>query len=158
MTGLGPVHLIVQFMLAFLMDSNQRIEIIAAYGDVLENRTFSVGRESDLPFPKQLIREALSEELLNPTYPEMLNALEVGFVELESFLPEEQYLLVTQFEKAVTDAHKTVDAGEVQSLKKAASSIAKSGELVREIQQEISQRYEERLRQVQNMRQLRKQP
>lgn len=80
------------------MDVNQRILIISAFGDVLENRKLPHGRESDLPFPKELIREALSQELLNPTYPEMLNAIEVGFLELEHFLPDEEYQIVEKWE------------------------------------------------------------
>ena len=91
------------------MGPDKRLEIISAYRTVLENRQFSVGRESDLPLPKELIRQTLSEELLEPTNPEMLNIIEEGFLELASFLLDDKFEIIKEFECSVTEVQRTGD-------------------------------------------------
>ena len=138
------------------MKSTQRIEIISAYGNILENRRLIVGRESDLPFPKELIRQALAEELVNPSRPELLNALEIAFLELESFLTDEEFELVSQFLKAVAEGAPLLEKGDIDLAQKAAALIADTPREAIEIQGKIARQQEERLRQVENMRELRK--
>jgi len=83
------------------VDADRRRDIISAYGQVLENRRLIVGREKDLPFPKDLIRQALAEELLENQEGTLRNALEVGFLELESFLPDQEFELMKAFYEIV---------------------------------------------------------
>ena len=137
------------------MNSNERMRIISDYGAVLENNIFSVGRDSDLPFPKELIREALSQEILNPTNIATLNALDIGFLELESFLPDEEYRLVTKFWQAVNNAEEMIDTGDTKSIKEIVPLIKERDEAVLEILRKISEQQETRLRQLENIKQLR---
>jgi len=135
------------------VELTQRIEIISAYGAVLQNRRLTVGRESDLPSPKEIIRNALAEELVNPADLEMVNALEVSFIELESFLSDEEFEVVSQFERAIAEGKRLMEEGDP---KRAAALISGVPKEAMEIQRKINQQQEERLRQIQNIRQLRR--
>ena len=139
------------------MDSTRRMEIIFAYGVALENRQFPVGRETDLPFPKDLISEALSQELLSPSNPEMLNPLGVAFLGLESFISEDEYKIVIQYEQTIASAQKVAKEEGLESVRELVTKMADIAGGVQTIQQTIAQRYEERLAQLQKMRQLREQ-
>ena len=62
------------------ISTTQRIDIITAYGKILENRKYTVGRTSDLPFSKEVIRKAIVQELLNPTYKSFLRDMETAYL------------------------------------------------------------------------------
>mgnify|MGYP001103337434 CR=1 FL=1 len=81
------------------MDAKSRQAIISAYGKALQNRAYSCGKESDLPYPKNIIRQANAEELLMGNLDEKEhNAFEVGFIELESFIPDEEFKPIKAWE------------------------------------------------------------
>ena len=67
--------------------------IIRAYGDVLANPQGSTPArsETELPYPKPLIRNAIAQVLLKETDDQKRNALEVAYVSLEWFLPEDEF-------------------------------------------------------------------
>ena len=75
------------------MDVSLRQEIISAYGRLLQKRSslLPFGRESDLPFPKGLIRQAIAEELAEKQNEKLRHALKVAFAALESFVAAEGF-------------------------------------------------------------------
>lgn len=83
-----------------MMDTEYRDRIISAYGMHLEatKSKSAFGRESDLPYPKNLIRQALAEELAFETIPELIEVTEAAFLSLEDFISDDDYLLVQRFE------------------------------------------------------------
>ena len=95
------------------MSAHQRARIIAAYEAVLNDRSSTVGRESALPFSKDRIRQAILEEL-KETSPENVDALEVGYLELESFVPDDDFEAVVAFEKAVAQARALMVSGDAK--------------------------------------------
>lgn len=133
----------------------ERTEVLAAFKNTLQNRRLSVGRESELPYPKELISHALCEELVHPTDPETLDALEVSLSELESFLPDEEFELVCQYEEAFANADRLMKKGDAESIQQAGSLIAGVPKEAREIRQKIIQRQKERIEQIRNIRELR---
>ena len=77
-------------------------DIIEAYGAVLERRQGMAGRASTLPYPKHIIRDALVQELANPTHPsDLIKAMENVFVELESFLPDAEWEIASNFDATI---------------------------------------------------------
>jgi len=76
------------------MDDALRWKIISAYGAVLEKQGMRTGSESELPYPKNIIRRAIAEELIALTTPELRGALEGGYIGLENFLSPEEYEVV----------------------------------------------------------------
>lgn len=74
------------------MDDKNRTEILKAYGSILEKKAPEIASvESELPVPKLLLRILILEELLYQNDPTQRNALELGFVALETFLPDDDY-------------------------------------------------------------------
>src|SRR2546425_776908 len=83
----------------FKMAKEERDTIIQAYGKVLApssaNQSFAFARrESDLPFPKAIIRQAITQALLDGPEEQYRKGLEVAYEGLEFFVPDEEY---TQF-------------------------------------------------------------
>ena len=126
------------------MSAHQRARIIAAYEAVLNDRSSTVGRESALPFSKDRIRQAILEEL-KETSPENVDALEVGYLELESFVRDDDFEAVVAFEKAVARARALMVSGDP---KRAAQRISEAPQRARQVQQEIITRQEQRLREL----------
>lgn len=83
------------------MKKDKLIEVLSAYSETLEARRYSVGRLKWLPHPKEIITEALTQELKDPTFPDMADALEDALIELESFVPDEEFDQVAEFERSV---------------------------------------------------------
>jgi hypothetical protein len=80
--------------------------IVTAYGKALEARRGVVGRESSLPADKDTIRNAVVVLIRNcrSLDPDYAKALRVGFVELESFLPDEEWAIVRAHDRLLADA------------------------------------------------------
>lgn len=74
------------------MDDKNRTEILKAYGSILKKKAPEIASvESELPVHKLLLRILIIEELLYQNDPTQRNALELGFVALETFLPDDDY-------------------------------------------------------------------
>jgi hypothetical protein len=75
------------------MDEHPRYVILRAYGDVLATpQGFSPARsETELPYPKHVIRNAIAQVLLEEVDDKKRDALETGYLSLEWFLPEEEF-------------------------------------------------------------------
>ena len=93
------------------MDIQRRRHVISSYGAVLQHRHSSVGRESDLPYPREMIRRALAQDLLEEVDEERRNALACGLVELESFVSDNEADLVQAWEKALSDGKGILEIG-----------------------------------------------
>lgn len=76
----------------------RRQAIISAYAEVLHRRASDVGREGDLPHSKNLIRQAIREAVLEGADAHDLDALKVGYMELETFISDTDYKLVARFD------------------------------------------------------------
>ncbi len=92
------------------MDAKARIEIISAFGAHLEAEKSTFGRESELPYPKELIREALVEEMVSPTTPKLVDAMESVFLLLEDFVSDEDYVIVQRFESVLSQRGQLLNA------------------------------------------------
>ncbi|MHC1743625.1 MAG: hypothetical protein AB9873_11410 [Syntrophobacteraceae bacterium] len=82
-----------------------RREILAAYVEVLKVHSSSMKPASSLPYPKDLIRQAIVEELIETLEAEDLTHLEFSYSQLEVFLESREYNLVEKFAriKSVVD-------------------------------------------------------
>ncbi|MBW2615333.1 MAG: hypothetical protein JRD02_04050 [Deltaproteobacteria bacterium] len=78
---------------------SQRANIITEYNKILENREYTVGRTSDLPFTKELIRKAIVRELLKPTYKLLTHDMETAYLELETFVCEKEFEIIKRYEQ-----------------------------------------------------------
>ena len=109
----------------------KRQRTIASYEELLENWREPVGPESVLPFPKDLIAAVIYRELMdNPTCNRRTD-LEVAYVQLESFIPDEKYWILSEFENACALARELAATGQpdyivaaVRLLKKAKGDSA----------------------------------
>ena len=137
------------------MNAEQRIVVISAFGALLEKGKSLVGRELDLPFPKELIRQALSEELTNPTLPIPMDALETGFLELESFVIEEDFQIIQQFEKAMAEAPQLGPEASQEAVLRSARRLSEVSDPAIAILNRITALQESRMNQIKQIRLLR---
>ena len=82
------------------MQTGTRAEIIQAYSWVLQRLKGTYFEESALPFPKEFIRQALKEELLETGNEVSREPLIVGYFLLEWFLSPKEYALYKACEKS----------------------------------------------------------
>jgi len=86
----------------FEMTKDMRDAIIQAYGKVLAPSSTGqpyviARRKTDLPFPKSVIRQAILQALLDRPGEQYRQSLEAGYVSLEWFVPDEEYIQFEQF-------------------------------------------------------------
>jgi hypothetical protein len=82
----------------------------------LDKCSTPVAREADLPYPKELIRRAVREELSeNPDF-EMRSYLELAFVQLECFLSPEEFKVVHDFKRASALAQELAKSGDPRDI------------------------------------------
>jgi len=86
----------------FEMTKDMRDAIIQAYGKVLAPSSTGqpyviARRKTDLPFPKSVIRQAILQGLLDRPGEQYRQSLEAGYVSLEWFVPDEEYIQFEQF-------------------------------------------------------------
>lgn len=94
----------------------RRRAIISAYVSVLGGCKSSVARESDLPWPKDLIGKAICEEIIETPDDEARTQLRVAYVLLESFLSTEDWNVVEYFKLANTLALEMAQSGSPQDV------------------------------------------
>lgn len=92
-------------------NSQHRTKILTAYERVLEAHATPLNRASVLPFSKEAIREAIREELAEDPHNENRSHLEMAFVQLESFVPLDDYQLVENFKQLSRAAQKMARSG-----------------------------------------------
>ena len=127
----------------------ERQRTIASYEELLEKWREPVGPESALPFPKGLIAAAIYQELMdNPTCDRRTD-LEVAYVQLESFIPDEKYWILSEFENACALARELAATGQPDYIVAAVRLLkkAKGGSAI-QIQERILQKMQGRLKQI----------
>ena len=135
------------------LSASRRRQIIAAYGRILKKYASSVERESILPYPKDLIRLAIHEELLENPETELANHLEIAFAQLEAFLPEPEYQILQQFKAAGKMAETLAQSGNPEGIIKSARVLRKvKGDRAVRIQEKISQKMWARLKEIRAIR------
>jgi hypothetical protein len=88
-----------------------RQEIIQAYLRILELVKTPVRIEWQLPFPRNVIRRAIREELLDNPGTDARDCLEVAYAEIESFISMEDYELLRRFKETCTLAEEMARGG-----------------------------------------------
>lgn len=133
----------------------RRMELIAAYGSVLEHWQHQVGRESDLPCARGVIEAAILEELGNPAFPEMVDALETGYLHLETFVPDDEYEVIVESERVFAEAGRLIDTGDPQSIRRSALLLGAAPKAATELREKILKGMHVRMEQFQRLRRLR---
>ncbi len=139
-------------MLCKGLSAQKRLEIISAYLGKLEQMCSTVALESDLPYEKELIRLAIIEELLENPDTELRGHLEIAYVELESFIPYEDFRVLADFKTASLAVRQLADAGDPASIIDSAQIIREvRGDRAVSIQEQISYKMKKRLAQLQKL-------
>jgi hypothetical protein len=130
----------------------ERRKTISSYQELLEKWRAPVGPESVLPFPKNLIAAAIYQELLdNPTCDRRAD-LEIAYVQLESFTPDEEYWILSEFKNVDTLAQKLAVTGKPDNIFAAVRLLKKAkGDIAVMIQERISQKMRGRLKQIRKL-------
>jgi hypothetical protein len=143
------LRLLLEERFTMALGAEQRWEIISGYSLVLEKCSSSVEKESDLPFPKNLIRKAIYEELTENPDGELRSHLEIAFVQLESFLPPEEYKVVQDFELASRLAQEMAKSGNPRDIIASARILSQvPGDRAVRIQEIISREMQKRLEEI----------
>ena len=92
------------------MDNEPIQELIDSYSLVLQELPqVPYHSESELPFPKNTIRRAIASALLKEIIPSDRNILEDAYLQLENFLPPEEFEIVDAFTSLAFDGEVLVD-------------------------------------------------
>lgn len=127
----------------------RRSTIIAKYLTVLENCPMSVARESSLPYSKKTIRHAIIEELRENPAGELRNSLEVAYVQLETFLPWDEYRLLRGFKFACAITREVARSGKPRDIIALARLLDRDeGKRAVEIQESISEQMRRRQQEI----------
>ncbi len=139
-------------LLADWSDPLPRADILAAYEKILESHLTPLNELSVLPFSKEIIRKAIREELAeNPDY-ESRNHLEIAFVQLESFVPPDDYQLVEDFKKLSGIVQKMARSGDPRDLMESWRLVKQiSGDRVVRIFEIISDKMRRRLEEARSI-------
>jgi ribosome maturation protein Sdo1 len=134
------------------LESERRREVISAFEKVLEKYSSSVEQESNLPYPKEVIRQAIFEELSENPADEIRSQLEIAFVQLETFLPIDEFRVIKEFRLAGDIAQEMASTGDPSAIVASARILkdAKGDRAVR-IQEDISEKMRRRLQQIRSI-------
>jgi hypothetical protein len=100
-TTLIALTVILAFSTYLVADisASRLADVITEYDKVLESRKYTAGRATDLPFPKEIIRKAIVQELLNPTYKSLRHDMETAYLELETFVCDKEFEIIKKHEQ-----------------------------------------------------------
>jgi hypothetical protein len=90
---------------------SQRRGILAAYEEVLRVHSSSMKPASSLPYPKDIIREAILEELTETLETMERTHLELSYAQLEVFLIPREYTLLEKFNRIKAVAERMARSG-----------------------------------------------
>ncbi|MGO9553532.1 MAG: hypothetical protein ACLP2U_00685 [Syntrophobacteraceae bacterium] len=131
----------------------QRYGIICAYLQVLEEMRGPIGMDSELPCPKEQIREAIFCELADDPEGDLQRWLEIAYVLLESFIPCEEYRVIEDFKAASRFAQQIANMGDPTSILRSAGIIRKvNGENAVRLQEKIHENMSKRHMEVLKLR------
>lgn len=133
-----------------MLKAEHRHRILASYLKLLDLLRGPVRSESELPFSKHLIQQAILEELQDNPASELRSHLEVGFAELESFIPVEEYEMLQRFKETFSRAEELAEGGAPKDILASCRLLERiSGERVVHLLERISQTMRERFNAVQ---------
>ncbi len=125
-------------------------QIISAYFQVLAEMQETIAVESELPYPKKQIEEAILQELADDPESDLRRRLEIAYVQLECFIPYSDYRIIEDFKKASLRAQEIADMGDPTSILKSVGIMKKvMGESAVDIQEKISEKMRERYLRIQ---------
>jgi hypothetical protein len=131
----------------------QRRQIIYAYLEVVENMTGSLALDSDLPYSKQRIEEAILQELADDPESDLRRRLEIAYVQLESFIPCKDYRVIEDFKDASQRAQEIADVRDPTSILKSARIMRMAkGERAVKLEEEIHEQMNKRHFKVRKIR------
>ena len=131
----------------------QRFHTICAYLQVLEEMKGPLGVDSELPCPKEQIREAIFRELADDPDGDLQHWLEIAYVLLESFIPCEEYRVIEDFKAASLFAQQIADMGDPTSILRSAGIIRRvNGESAVRLQEKIHEKMSKRHLEVLKLR------
>jgi hypothetical protein len=129
--------------------SQHRGEILFRYGQMLERYSSPVGKETDLPYPKELIRKAICDELREDPDSELRSFLEIAFIQLECFLPPDEFKAVQDFKRAGVAAQEMAQSGNPGDIVASAAILSRvKGEKAVSILEKISRKIQKRTREI----------
>jgi len=120
--------------------------IVTKFSSMLSARTSSFGPESALPYSKSLIREAIRKLYLGKPDESTKNALEVAYIELETFAPDADFAVVQQGEELIRQAADASRQG--KSPEEVAEIVAGLPSRYSEIQSRVVDAQQVRLREL----------
>jgi hypothetical protein len=127
----------------------RRWEIITAYLELLEGLGAPMGVESELPYSKEDIRLAIFQELVENPNSEFRDQLEIAYMQLETFVPYDDYKTVADFKCASLRAQEMTDSGDPTSVMKSVGIMRRAeGDRAVKIQEGISEKMRERFAQI----------
>jgi hypothetical protein len=130
----------------------ERRKTIASYQEFLKKSRAPVAPESVLPFPKNLIAAAIYQELVdNPTHDRRTD-LEIAYVQLESFIADKEYWILSEFKNAGILAQELAATGDPNNIVAAVRLLKKTkGDIAVRIQERISRKMRGRLKQIRKL-------
>jgi len=132
-----------------LMSFDQRHKVISRYAQTLEKTRSPVGRETDLPYSKVLIRKAIYEELCENPDSEQRNYLEIAFAQLECFLPPDEFKVVQDFKSTSSRAQDLARSGRAKDIVASAGILKQAeGEKAVGILERMSKKIRRRIREI----------
>ena len=125
---------------------------IASYQKLLEKWRSPIGSESVLPLPKNLIAAAIYQELMDYPTHDRRSEFEIAYVQLESFIPDEEYRILTEFKNADKLALELASTGGPANVLAAGRLLKKArGDSAVRIQRRISWKMRCRLKQIRRL-------
>ncbi len=131
------------------LDFDQRREIIFSYLQLLEEIKGPMALDSDLHYPKDLIRRAILEEILENPNGELRSQLEIAYVQLESFVTYEEHRIIAEFKAASMLSQEMADTRDPTSIIKSVKMVKRgTGDHAVKIQEKISENMRQRMAQI----------
>ncbi len=126
--------------------------IISAYLLVLEDIKGPIAADSELPFPKELIGQAILQELADDPEGDLRRRLEIAYVRLESFIPYEEYRVIEDFKDVSLRAEEAADMRDPTSILRSVRIMSNAkGESAVRIEEKIYEKMTARHLQIQQL-------
>ena len=131
----------------------RRCRIISAYLRLLENMKGSIAVDSELPCPKEQVGQAILHELADDPEGDLRPQLEIAYVQLESFIPYEEYRVIEDFKDASLRSQEIADMRDPTSILRSALIMSNAkGESAVRFEEKIYEKMKARLLRIQQIR------
>ncbi len=130
----------------------RRRRIISAYLRVLEGMKGPIAVDCELPFPKERIGDAILQELADDPESDLRRRLEIAYVQLESFIPYEEYRVIEDFKDASLRSQEIADMRDPTSILRSVRIMSNAkGESAVRFQEKIYEKMKARRLQIQQI-------